>query len=504
MRKLTSGSVIISIAVALACFIGTGPVYAQDAAALAKQANTSLREAQSHLFSGQLAQAGESLAGAESAVAALKTADPANAQISSLQQKCAKMRKDIEARGPKASSTPASAAATSAAAPAGDKLPPGAQFRLKEANRSLAEAERILGGGSSAQFKNDSAHASIKQAQDKLGEITSMFGAQVSPNAPEMKAAKDRIAAIEQQLAGVQAGAAQATAQQGQAKAAADEWTKKIEPYVMGPGRSEHNPDKYLVPSSTSDPKELVQRQALCREATALLAEYAKAGLTNVPDKLSEAQRQLQYAVQTFESSYKEHIERCLQDAERRADDIDSFLRNQESAAAQAILLEKEQLGELRKKIDAAEGVADAGNARVTALRSKFSGLEKRDAALRQARVEQTRMTADRYTGSDLSQLKQRAESITQEKLAGAKVLRTTIISADWKEESVIEPTDTTRTALRFRTTRSVTAQVAAKQGDKVLLHTLDLSKDLQVGGSWGPVYGHIMFSDPMIEKNVE
>lgn len=500
MRERTSGTIIILIAVALACFIAAGPAYAQDAAALAKQANTSLREAQNHLFSGRLAQAGESLASAESAVAALKTADPANAQVSSLGQKCAKMRKDIEARGPKASSTPA---ATSAATPTGDKLPSGALFRLKEANRSLTEAERVLGGSSSAQFKNDAARASIKEAQDKLAEITSMFGAQVNPNAKEMKAAKDRISAIEQQLAGVQAGVAQAAAQQGQAKAAADEWIKKLEPYVMGPGRGEHNPDKYLVPSSTSDPKELVHRQALCREATALLEECAKAGLTEVPDELSEAKRQLQYAVQSFESSYQEHIERCLQDAERRADEIDSFLKRQESAAEQALLLEKDQLGELRKKIDEAEGVAAAANARVTALRSRFSGFEKRDAALRQTRVEQTRMTADRYTGSDLKLLQQRAESITAEKLAGAKVLRTTIISTDWKEESVIEPTDTTHTAIRFRTTRSVTAQVAAKQGDKVHLYTLDLSKDLQAG-SWGPVYGHIMFSDPMLEKNVE
>ena len=68
----------------------------------------------------------------------------------------------------------------------------------------------------------------------------------------------------------------------------------------------------------------------------------------------------------------------------------------------------------------------------------------------------------------------------------------------------MIESTDTTHAGLRFRTTRSVTAQVAAQQGDKVLLHTLDLSKDLQTGGAWGPVYGRILFSDPMLAKNME
>ena len=502
MRKLTSVAVVI--AVVLACFIFAGPVCAEDSAALVKQVNASLRDAQNHLFSGRIAQAGESLAGAESAVAALKSAGPGNAQLPSLEQKCAKLRKDIESRSQKTAPSAAPAAAAPSAGSTTAKLPAGALFRLKEANRSLDEADRVLRGGSSAQFKNDSARASIKEAQDKLSEITSMFGAQISTDAPEIKAVNDRIATIEQQLAGVQAGAAQASAQKEQAKAAAEEWTRKIEPYVMGPGRAEHNPDKYLTPSSTSDPKELVHRQNLCREAIALLDEYSKAGLTDISDELAEAQRQLQYAVQTFQASYKEHVERCLQDAERSAGEIDSFLKRQESAAAQAIPLEKSQLGQLRQKIDAAEGVAEPGNARVTALRSQFSALEKRDAALRQAHIEQTRMTPDRYAGGDLSQLKQRAERIVTEKTPGAKVLRTTVISADWKEESVIEPTDTTHTALRFRTTRSVTAQVAAKQGDKVLLHTLDLSKDLQADGSWGSVYGHIMFSDPMIEKNVE
>lgn len=489
----------------LLCLVWAGSARAQDSATLIKQANTSLREAQGHIFGGRLPQAETSLAGAEAAVTALKTADAANVQIASLEQKCAKMRKDIDARKPKAAtSSAAPAPAAAAAAPAGDKLPSGAQFRLKEAGRSLDKVDRILGGVSSADYKVEASRAAVQEAKDKLAEIASMFGAQASPDAPEMKAVSDRIAGAEKQIAGFQAGATQAAAASEQAKAGADAWVQKMNPYVMGPGRVEHNAQKYLTPSSTSDLKELAQRQALCVEAKALLAEYEKAGVTGGGDALAEAERQLRYAVKSFEESFVAHVERSLQEAERRAGEIDAFLKRQEAAGSQAIPLEKDQLGELKKKIDAAAGVAPSGEPRVSALRSTLSGLEKRDAVIRQARVEQTRMTADRYTGGDLAQLKQKAESIAKEKLSGAGVLRTTVISADWKEESVLEPTDTTHTALRFRTTRSVTAQVAAKQGDKVQLHTLDLSKDLQAGGSWGPVYGHIMFSDPMLEKNVK
>jgi len=74
-----------------------------------------------------------------------------------------------------------------------------------------------------------------------------------------------------------------------------------------------------------------------------------------------------------------------------------------------------------------------------------------------------------------------------------------------WKEESVVEWTDTTRTALRYRNTRSMTAHTAAKAPDgKVYLHAVHLACDRQSDGSWGPLYGHIMWSDWMAEKNVE
>ena len=499
MKKFAFGLITI-----LLCLAWIDSAWAQDSATLIKQANTSLRDAQGHIFGGRLPQAETSLADAETAVAALKSADAGNVQLASLEQKCAKMRKDIDARKPKAATSSSAAPAAVVAAPAGDKLPSGAQFRLKEAGRSLDKIDRILGGVSSADYKVEASRAAVQEAKDKLAEIASMFGAQASPDAPEMKAVRDRIAGAEKKIAECQAGATQAAAAGEQAKAGADAWLQKMNPYVMGPGRAEHNAQKYLTPSSTSDLKELAQRQALCVEAKALLAEYDKAGVTGGGDALAEAERQLRYAIKSFEESFAEHVERSLQEAERRAGEIDDFLKRQEAAGAQALLLEKDQLAELQKRIAAAGGVAGAADARVGALRSKFSGLEKRDAALRQARVEQTRMTPDRYTGGDLAQLKQKAESITKEKLSGAAILRTTIISADWKEESVLEATDTTHTALRFRTTRSVTAQVAAKLGDKVQLHTLDVSKDLQAGGSWGPLYGHIMFTDAMLEKNVK
>jgi len=84
-------------------------------------------------------------------------------------------------------------------------------------------------------------------------------------------------------------------------------------------------------------------------------------------------------------------------------------------------------------------------------------------------------------------------------------ILRITLPAEAWQEESVIEWTDTTRTQLRHRVTRFMTAQAAAKAADgKVYLHGVHLANDRQSDGSWGPLHGHIMWSDWIAEQNVD
>ena len=57
--------------------------------------------------------------------------------------------------------------------------------------------------------------------------------------------------------------------------------------------------------------------------------------------------------------------------------------------------------------------------------------------------------------------------------------------------------------SIRRRVTRSVSAQVAAKQGGVVQLYTVHVAKDKKSDGSWGALHGHIMFTDPMLEQHV-
>ncbi|HIJ21057.1 MAG TPA: hypothetical protein HPP58_08420, partial [Deltaproteobacteria bacterium] len=138
-------------------------------------------------------------------------------------------------------------------------------------------------------------------------------------------------------------------------------------------------------------------------------------------------------------------------------------------------------------------------------IQAKFDALVAKDKENRQIRKERTFMTPDRYTGGDMGELKKKAESLVKnDKKEGGEPLRCTIISENWQEQTVEEWTDTTKTTWRRRTTRSITAQVAAKTADGVRLITVALAKDKQSDGSWSALYGNLhQYSDPMLESNV-
>ncbi len=479
-----------------------------DAASLARDANTALRTAQGNLFNGKLSEAAESLRKAEDLIRDLKAADSAHAQVSSLEQRSAKLKKDIESRQPKAKDTVGPSATAAASAATAGKLPGGASYRLREADRSLTEAERAIASPTaSAQWRMQSAKAGIKTAQEKLEEIQAQFGDQAPASHPDIRAVTDRIAALEKQISSAAEGAAAAQQAGDAAKSESAKWEARLAPYVLGPGRQGHDKDKWMRSSAPRALDELARAINLQREAGAALAEYDKAGLTAPGDTLAEYARQLRYALESFAKSHQSFVEESVASAGELLEQQDRFLKTQEAkppgGKEPLLTLQKDQLSESRAKINLAAALAPASDGRIEGMRKRLTDIERRDEAIRKARVASTRLTADRYSGQDLKQLKSKAEAIVMVAIPAAKILRVTIIRPDWKEESVIEPTDTTRTALRFRTTRSVTAQVAARAGAEVKLHTLDISKDRQSDGSWGALYGHIMFTDPILEENV-
>jgi hypothetical protein len=111
-------------------------------------------------------------------------------------------------------------------------------------------------------------------------------------------------------------------------------------------------------------------------------------------------------------------------------------------------------------------------------------------------------MRIDKYSGKDAAELKKMAQAVVLKEHTGAKTLKVNITSAAWETESVVEWTDTTRTALRSRATDSVIAQVAVKAGADVFLYTVYLNKD-KIDGKEQPLTGHVMYRDRLLEKNI-
>jgi hypothetical protein len=112
-------------------------------------------------------------------------------------------------------------------------------------------------------------------------------------------------------------------------------------------------------------------------------------------------------------------------------------------------------------------------------------------------------MLPDQYRGFDLAAIKTAARTVLLKTVRGAVVLATTVPSPEWKEESVIEYADKTRTALRHRVIRSLTVQIGTREGSAHRLYTLFVAMDRRADGTWGKMYGHVMFTDAVLEQNI-
>jgi hypothetical protein len=495
-------------------------VAAADSAALLKDADKSLREAEKAMFSGKMDVAREELDKAAGLVEQAKQEAPQNTKIRSLETRITRLRKNIEARTGKtdAPAKPEAAPAKPEAAPAGQpgpsgKLPSGVSYRLKGAEGTLAKGERAVTDEStvaSKEWRIQTAQAAAESARGTMAEIEQKFSGQYSKDHPEIKAMNERIAALEEKAKSLasavkqeQEGKAQAAAQATTASAG---WVTRLKPYVTGMGQKGYDEQKYLVASATREEGEMAQRLRIYGQASAALAEYKAAGVATPTEELNGIVQELDRTVKDFATSCTSYSDEDFRTAEQKLNHAESFVAEQEAKAAakeQFILMSKDMLLEIRKLLDRAAGLAKKDDPRLATLQTKLDDLMKRDAKLRAASVADTRMIADKYKGQDAEEIKQRAGEFLKKAQPEVQALRTTVISPDWKEESVTEYTDTTQTALRHRVTRSVSAQVAAKKGAETFLYTLFVGKDRRTDGSWGDLYGHVMFTDPILEENV-
>ncbi len=493
--------------------VGSAGAFAEDVEALLKQANTDLRSAQSQFFNGKYAESSALLDGVAKTIEQIKAADPENAALKSVEQKYQRQRADLDKRMAKPASSAAKPAAVAAPAGTSDKLPGGVTSRLKNIGLALDKAEGVLAkeGPASNDWRAKQAQYEFDGAKGVLEDMQKGYAGQYSEDHPEVKAVLDRMKAVEARIQAfgqnVQEDQAAAEAAKQAGEAASAQWIAKFRPYLAGPGQEGHDPARYFVAGGTANPDELLQRQRIFEEVSALFDDYKKApAIVEKTWELEEAEKKLTYAIDTFRQQYQESVNAMGQEARQKLDEALAFqtqdVQWKNDEKKKPLLMPADQIKQIEDRI-AVVAKVQPDSPDLSSLKEGFGKLQQENENRRKIFVERTLMTADKYTGGDLEQLRGKAREIVTKAFPDATILRVTVHVPDWQEEDVIESTDTTHTALRHRITRSLAAQVAGKRGSEVSLYTVHIAKDKQSDGSWGSLYGHIMYTDAMLEKNV-
>jgi hypothetical protein len=284
------------------------------------------------------------------------------------------------------------------------------------------------------------------------------------------------------------------------------QWVDTLAPYVdVGMGSS-----KRLIASATVDAQQIQQQQALYEEAAAVFAIYRKAefplGKTH---RLQTLEQKMEQTLEEFPKAMAQSQAMISGDVATRLDGVLRYLGRDTTWKSDIkekppIVMERD-LEPLREAVKRYAGTVAADDARLAGLHSKLADIEAMNSEHRAVRAQRTFQQPDGYKGSDLVALKDKAGAVAASAHPKAKILRVSVPSKDWVVEDVVEFTDTSKTALRRRITRSVRAEAVVQdpQG-RVWLQGIYLGQDqLPSASGWGGLKGHTTWLDPMIADNV-
>ena len=488
-----------------------------DAFAITSQdISKQIRNAQSLYFKGKAQEANVALEKAEKMAAEILsgTDEVEKKKVKQIEGQITKLRKDIDNKLNKSTSeaTPANTASSSSAdQPStsendGGSLPLHVTSDLKVVERYIGSAQQSLDSGDAR-----NARRSISNAENKLQQTAERKKKYFSPEHPEYIALQKRIEKLDMAVSEIEVGAAEKNASAAQTaanyKTESDKWLAVLKPYVTGPGQAGYDPERYFVASFTEDQPEMAKRATIFGMVSTDMEAYRESGLgENATDELQLVVRDIDYGLKTFQESTSTMAEWKIKEAERQIDYITSWLNEEAKKTGSENLpntMNKMTFQSARRDLDGAARLLDKNDERVKMLETKYQEALSLDAGLAKIRVEQTRMIPDKFGGPELKILKEKSDEVLRTAKPGVTVLRTTVVSPDWQEENVIEWTDTSRSALRYRVTRSVSTQVAGKLDGGTTLFTIHIAKDRRTDGSWSQLRGHIMFEDPILEKNV-
>jgi hypothetical protein len=512
MNRIKSALSSCFIAMLCVLFLVNLLALAQDANLLSRDIKKELRNAKSMMFKGKAKEAFGLLDGIQGNIDQLKSVNPKHTSIKGIERDYNRLRKDILRRLGKAKVSPKSGKPTVSKTVSGksDKLSSAAARYLKKMDQAMKGVDRSLSKKHLApESIVKSARYEMKKVERYWKDLQKKYPD--SMGHPDVIAAKGRMDAYYNKIDVYEKGVSKQKVQEGKAQAVkeggSNAWIAKLLPYVLQRGQKGYVPEKEFVASYTEDPKDMDQRMKLYVEATNLFDEYQKAKFPEgKTDELLDLEKRLAYKLKTYNQELKmasdRYFEKAANEIKRGKSNLDRNEERTKDGRTKPILLHALVLNGIARDMAWAENLMP-GDRRIPELKKAFEALQKEQSRWREKMIESTVMISHKFNGKESDPLKKMSENIVKKKYADAKILRVNVISSDWKEERALEFTDTTRTAIRYRVTRCVTGQVAAKRGGDCFLYTTYIGKNRHSDGTWGEYYGHIMFTDRMLEKNV-
>jgi hypothetical protein len=286
-----------------------------------------------------------------------------------------------------------------------------------------------------------------------------------------------------------------------QKAAQSKEWLARIKPYIFAG-------DKQIRPRPVSDAQSAKEQLLFVADAQKLLSKYKKtdfpAGRT---DDLENAAKELAELLAKAPENRKKSAENLLNKAVETLQRAKRFLGDESwktDKTKTPIDWSNESMQELARPVDAYAMIVPPDDKRLAALRKEFALIQKFNRERREAGIDRVRMKAEKYKGKDKDALVAKAKQALAAKHQDAKALATSVISKDWKIEKVVEFTDTSRSEIHLRVTRSVSVQIIGRLGENTYLYTLYAGQTRKKDGSWGPIKSHLMYTDRMLAKNVD
>jgi hypothetical protein len=401
-----------------------------------------------------------------------------------------------------------------------DELLPGpVAFHLKEAERLLERAEvsahkATLGKTKQAEMLK-AARIDLDAARAKMGEIEQRHAGEFSPFHPDITEVRRRILDLDLDLSAkplpegpaVEAPPSETPAPASFPPGSTAYWRARLRPFLLHPSHAEFDSASYLDPRATSDAAQMQQRLDVYSRAAATLTEFRQSQVGVAPPvELQQMALDIENALRRFGLSCLQHADQELTDADGDVQRLEQFVREQDDNLARGkpiSLMEREDLQRLDAAIARAARLVRSDDACLLDVRLRLSALKRHDVRLRQLGAADTRMRPPAYAGSDALALQQAAGRAVQVHRPGVRILKTVLVSPAWSEETVVEWADFQQEQLQQRVARRLTAQVAARHGEDVLLFTIELRQVRLPSGLWGPVSGTVQFVDPILEKNI-